>query len=122
MIPARHDTLDLDPDQAFRTDAFRSFLELVNALKERHPKVHGDVNWGGVLNLGLDLRGEDLFMDVHDRPGQLVKYLAAIGQVIERLVDGVRRETGTSSISVNRTGSVPASKPVKVEKVELHLK
>ena len=37
-------------------------------------------------------------------------------------VASLKRGPNTLVIAVNRTGSFPASRPVKVEKVELHLK
>ena len=58
-------------------------------------------------------------------PGNVVKNLAA--QKLTRVefkvpVESLKDGSNTLAISVNRTGSFPASKPVKVEKVELHLK
>jgi hypothetical protein len=58
-------------------------------------------------------------------PGNLVKNLAA--QKLTRVefkvpVESLKRGPHSLAIAVNRTGPFPASKPVKVEKVELHLK
>ena len=58
-------------------------------------------------------------------PGNVVKNLAA--QKLTRVefsvpVDSLKRGPNTLVIAVNRTGPFPASRPVKVEKVELHLK
>ena len=43
----------------------------VDALREKHGGLLGDVNWGGVLNMALDLRGQTLFLDMLDRPDEL---------------------------------------------------
>lgn len=58
-------------------------------------------------------------------PGNIVKNLAA--QKLARVdfkvpVEALKRGANTLAVSVNRTGPFPASQPVKVEKVELHLK
>jgi hypothetical protein len=58
-------------------------------------------------------------------PGAVVKHLAA--QKLTRIeflvpIESLQRGPNTIAISVNRTGPFPASKPVIVEKVELHLK
>ena len=58
-------------------------------------------------------------------PGNVVKNLAA--QKLTRVefkvpVESLKRGPNTLAIAVNRTGPFPASRPVKVEKVELHLK
>ncbi|MCU0982603.1 MAG: hypothetical protein MUF25_25880 [Pirellulaceae bacterium] len=58
-------------------------------------------------------------------PGAVVKNLAAKKLTrIEFLVpiESLQRGPNMIAISVNRTGPFPASKPVIVEKVELHLK
>ena len=100
--PAGREELTIDEEAAFRSDAFRRFEQLTDSLKQRHGYLAGDANWGGVLNLGLDLHGQMLLMDMIERPAEVQNYFGQIGRVIERFVDLVQRETGTSSISVNR--------------------
>jgi len=55
------------------------------------------------LNLALDLRGECFFMDLHDRPDQAGTFLNTIAKVVSRFIARIAQETGTTSISVNRT-------------------
>jgi len=102
VVPAGRPDLVLDVEAAFRSPAYLRFCRLVEALKERFERVVGDANWGGVLNLALDLRGQDIFLDMADRPEDVREYFAKIGAVIERFTAFVARETGTTSISVNR--------------------
>jgi hypothetical protein len=42
----------------------------MDSLKGKFGYLVGDVNWSGVLNLALDMRGTGLFTDIFDRPGQ----------------------------------------------------
>jgi hypothetical protein len=62
----------------------------------------GDVNWGGILNSALDLVGEKVFMDFLTDPEEIKKQFLQIADVIEKFVTGMSKETGTSSVSVNR--------------------
>ena len=103
VLPAGRPSLEIDPEAPFRSPAFRRFERLRDALKARHGRVLGDVNWGGVLNVALDLRGQDLLMDLRDDPGAARAGLARLAGVLERFADGVQAETGSSSIAVNRT-------------------
>ncbi len=103
VIPAGLDRPQADPDAAFHSDAFRRFQVLCEQLRSRSGRLAGDVDWAGVLNLALDLRGQDLFLDFVDQPEQVAVFFRNIAAVIERFTDDVERETGTSSISVNRT-------------------
>lgn len=101
--PAGLSNLKIDEGAPFRSDAFRRFERLTEALKTRYGYLSGDVNWAGILNVALDLRGQDLFLDMADQRKEVRDFLVKLGQVIEQFAGGVQDQTGTSSISVNRT-------------------
>ncbi|MBN1362723.1 MAG: hypothetical protein JW993_19145 [Sedimentisphaerales bacterium] len=102
VIPAHQERLRVDPDAAFASKAFKTFEMLCDHLEQRHGYVTGDVNFAGILNIALDLRGQDLFIDMYTDPEHVRREFAKIAQVITRFVDFVMARTGTSSISVNR--------------------
>lgn len=103
VVPANQKDLQLDSEAAFASPAFHRFLRLLDNLKSKFGYLVGDVNWSGILNLALDLRGERFFMDMFDKPDQAQNFLRKIGHVTEKFSMGIEKETGTSSISVNRT-------------------
>lgn len=100
--PAHAESLDVSCEQALASPAFRRLERLLEALKTRHGYLCGDVNWSGVLNIALDLRGQDFLTDLVDRPEDAAAFAAGIAQVIERFTALVGSATGTTSISVNR--------------------
>jgi len=55
----------------FHSSAFKRFDSLVENLETHYRKIQGDVNWGGVLNIAMDLRGQDIFTDLYDRPQEV---------------------------------------------------
>jgi hypothetical protein len=103
VVPARRDDLELDPEAAFSSPAYARLRALRSALKAKFGYLAGDVNWAGLLNLALDVRGQEIFLDMVDRPDAVSAFLSGIAEVIERFTTAVKRETGTTSISVNRT-------------------
>jgi len=103
VICAHQERLHVDPQAAFTSPAFRSFEQLCDQLEQTHGYLTGDVNFAGILNIALDLRGQDLFIDMHTAPEHVQREFARIAEVITRFVDYVTARTGTSSISVNRT-------------------
>lgn len=103
VICAHRDTLDLDVQEAFRSPAFKRLVNLVEQLKAKHGYVVGDINWGGVLNLAIDIRGEEIFTDMTLRPEEAEVFFHKIAQVIDKFVWYVQTNTGSSSISVNRS-------------------
>jgi hypothetical protein len=102
VVCANRSGLEIDPNAAFESPAYRRFAKLCAALKDKYGCLTGDVNWTGILNLALDIRGPDFFLDMHDRPGEVKDFLSAIAAVIERFTGEMAAATGTTSISVNR--------------------
>ena len=103
VVPANRERIGMDTEAPFRSPAFERFVHLLDALKTRHGYLLGDVNWAGVLNLALDVRGQELFLDMADAPERVASSFRDIAGIIERFVAGVEPQTGTSSVSVNRT-------------------
>ena len=102
VIPAGRDDLELDVEAVFAGEPFRRLVRLAEALKSAHGSVTGDVNWVGILNLALDRRGQDIFLDLVDRPHDVHRFFGRIAAVIDRFTSYVEDLTGTTSVSVNR--------------------
>jgi len=103
VICANRELGEIDVDGAFNSPAFKRFERLCESLKESYGYLEGDANWSGVLNLALDLWGQGLFLEMLERPDLVHRCLNQIGDVIHRFTSGICAETGTTSISVNRT-------------------
>jgi hypothetical protein len=100
---ANRENLDVSPEAAFQSPAYRRWESLCDALKTKHGGLLGDMNWGGILNLALGLRGQALFLDMLDKPDELPRFFGALAAVIERFTHTVFERTGSTSISVNRS-------------------
>lgn len=109
VMPAHIEYPKIDSRQVFRSSAFNKFLSLSDSLKKRFGYIRGDINWSGVLNIAIDLRGEHIFLDMFDKTSEVQTFFADIAHVLERFTEGVQSQTGSSSISVNRNVShIPA--------------
>ncbi|HUT29742.1 MAG TPA: uroporphyrinogen decarboxylase family protein [Sedimentisphaerales bacterium] len=102
VLCAKMDNLSISADAAFESAAYKKFARLAESLKAKYGYLTGDVNWGGILNIALDLRGEGMFMDMFDEPKEVSIFLGEIAKVIARFTQGLQKETGSTSISVNR--------------------
>jgi hypothetical protein len=103
VIPAGKESLSIDVEAAFSGQPFTRLLRLVESLKLTYGYVVGDVNWGGILNLAMDLRGQDVLLDSLERPTEVQSYFGSIAEIVERFTTAISGQTGTTSISVNRT-------------------
>lgn len=102
VICAHREELTIDEEAPFRSPAFKRLQGLIEQLKAKYGYVTGDINWGGVLNLAMDLKGESVLMDMMLDPEGTKAYFAQIGRVVERFFSYIQSQTGSSSISVNR--------------------
>lgn len=103
VIAANKESLEIETESAFKSIIYKDFLNLKESLKSKFGYLTGDVNWGGVLNIAMDLRGDQILTDMLMTPDEAKNYFNSIAQVIERFTDHVAAETGTTSISVTRS-------------------
>jgi hypothetical protein len=82
---------------------YKDFANLTETLKAKYGYLTGDVNWGGVLNIAMDLRGDQIMLDLMMSPDEVKEYFNSIAGVISKFTDQVKSATGTTSVSVTRT-------------------
>jgi len=102
VYPANHEKLKIYTDDIFRTPVFKKLDHLMDKLKAKYGYVVGDINWGGILNSALDLQTEKIFTDFFIRPDETINYFTDISRVIEKFTGFIKKETGSTSVSVNR--------------------
>lgn len=103
VLPAHQELRKISADKVFRTEAFHRVSELTDSLKKKYGFLTGDINWGGILNIAMDLRGENIFLDMMMTPDEVKDYFAGIAGVIEKFTSFLQTESGSTSISVNRS-------------------
>jgi hypothetical protein len=106
------DEMDTRPaEAAFKSDSFKAFSDMREKLKTRYGHVTGDVNWSGILNLAIDLRGPELFEDMALEQEESKAFFDSIALTIEQFTDGLKENANSTSVSVNRN-VVHIDKPV----------
>jgi uroporphyrinogen-III decarboxylase len=102
VISPKREDFDVDVEGAMNTAPMLRLYKLIEALKSRYGYVCGDINWGGVLNVALDLKGDAMLTDMMLYPEESEKYFRDIASVIEKFVRFIYVQTDSTSISVNR--------------------
>ncbi|WP_297088019.1 hypothetical protein [uncultured Draconibacterium sp.] len=102
VVAANCADLSIDGQKIFSSPAFKKMLKLWEGLKSKHGYLSGDINWGGILNLAMDLRGDSIFTDMMLEPEKVKDYFTQIAAVISKFTALMEEETKTTSISVNR--------------------
>lgn len=75
----------------------------MDALEKRFGYVTGDLNIAGIFNTGLEIRGNDLFMDLIEDEELTEHLFSLVAETQIRVARRLRERTGTTSISVNRS-------------------
>lgn len=102
VIAANGELQTIDIEKAFLSPAFKKIKNLTEELKRKYGYLTGDINWGGILNIAMDLRGENIFLDMMMSPKEVNSYFAGIAGLIEKFTQWIISKTGSTSISVNR--------------------
>ncbi|RKX77898.1 MAG: hypothetical protein DRP87_07820 [Spirochaetes bacterium] len=102
VIPANTERPEVVVEKVFGTPAFRRLEKLLDRLETKYGYLTGDINWSGILNVALDLKGDSVFIDMVEKPEEVKRLFRKIGEVIERFTSIIMQKTHTSSISVNR--------------------
>jgi hypothetical protein len=93
----------MDAPDPWEKEDFKDFMNLLAKLKERFGYVTGDFGWGNLQNLALDLMGHSIFLAYYDDPERIHKIYTKMNKSVIEILSMIRTETGTTSISVNRS-------------------
>lgn len=107
VVEPLHMTLEeldaMEPPDPEENADFRDFFGLIRELKHRFGYVAGDIGWGNLQNLALDLLGDGIFLAYYDNPVSVHRIYDKMNRSAIEILSRIRAETGTTSISVNRS-------------------
>ena len=75
---------------------------MMDELESRFGYLEGDFDWNGVLNHALDIRGQQIFIDMFEENPITTHLFDVIYETMVDFAKYVRSRTGSTSISVNR--------------------
>ncbi len=105
VVPANlsdEQALALEPPDLTTNPRFRKLIGLMDALEAQFGWLEGDVNWEGVQNVALNLRGPQLMADYYENPALARRLLDVVAQTLSAMAGYVRQRSGSNSLAVNR--------------------
>jgi uroporphyrinogen-III decarboxylase len=75
-------------------------VKQMDYLEEKYGRVTGGINTTGVINLGLKIRGDQLYLDFYENPDLVHKLFEICTETIIQLAQYVRKRTGNLSAGV----------------------
>lgn len=91
----------LNVDDILKNTFAKEIFQQMDIIKNQWGKIHGYLNWQGVLNNAFILRGEDIFTDFYDRPAFTHHFFTLISDVMIRLALKVQKKQRESGFYIN---------------------
>lgn len=90
------------PEDLESTPPMRAVLSLMNNLETEFGYLQGDIPLHSVINVALDLRGQEYFIDLLEDPPLVAHLNDVISRTIFEVGRRVKARTGSIAISINR--------------------
>ncbi|MEA3453371.1 MAG: uroporphyrinogen decarboxylase family protein [Candidatus Caldatribacteriota bacterium] len=92
---------ELNTNNILSSSFTEEIFHQMDIIEAEWGKIHGYLNWQGVLNNAFHLRGENIFTDFYDKPDLVHHFLSVITDVIIRLTQKVQKRQRKSGFYVN---------------------
>ena len=92
----------LDPKKVLQSPVVEDLFRQMDVIERTWAKIHGHLNWQGVLNNAFNLRGEDVFLDMYDKPDLVRHFLGVITDVMIELAKRVQQRQRSSGFPADQ--------------------
>lgn len=91
------------PEDIDNTPSMRRLLALMDSLEAEFGYLQGDVPLHSIVNVAIDVRGQEYFIDLIQKPELAAHLHSVIARTIYEVGWRVKARTGHVAISINRT-------------------
>lgn len=91
----------LDPERVLQSPVVEDLARQMDLIEGEWGTIYGFPNWQGVLNNAFTLRGQELYLDLYDRPALVHHFLGVMTEVMIRLVGLVEERQRRTGFGVN---------------------
>jgi uroporphyrinogen-III decarboxylase len=91
----------LNIDNILSNPFVEELFNQIDIIESEWGKIHGYLNWQGVLNNAFHLRGENVFTDFYDRPALVHYFFSTICEAMIRLAQKVQKRQRESGFYIN---------------------
>jgi len=91
----------LEADTVLQSPLVEDIFRQMDIIEKEWGTIFGYPNWQGVLNTAFNLRGEEIFFDMYDKPELVHHFLGVITDVMIRLASMVEERQRASGFDIN---------------------
>jgi hypothetical protein len=106
LDPARRLSVEeieaLDADRVLQSPVVEDIFRQMDLIEQQWGVIHGYLNWQGVLNNAFNLRGQEIFLDMHDKPDLVRRFFSVITEVMIHLAQRVQERQRASGFAVDQ--------------------
>jgi hypothetical protein len=106
MVPQKKPSFEeleqLDTDRLLQSRFVEELFSQMDIIASEWGKIHGYLNWQGILNNAFHLRGQDIFTDFTDRPDFVHQFFSTICDVMIRFAQMVQERQRMSGFYINQ--------------------
>ena len=92
----------LDVQKIIHHPVIEKLFQQMDVIEKEWDTIHGYMSWQGVLNNAFHLRGQDIFLDMEDKPDFVHQFFTLITDVMIRLAQKVQARQRQSGFSINQ--------------------
>jgi hypothetical protein len=93
---------NLEAGKVLQSPVVEDIFRQMEIIEQRWGVVHGYLNWQGVLNNAFNLRGQEIFLDMFDKPDLVRHFFTVISEVMITLAREVQERQRASGFPVDQ--------------------
>jgi hypothetical protein len=92
----------LEADRILQSPVVEDIFGQMDIIEQQWGTIHGYLNWQGVLNNAFNLRGQEIFLDMFDKPDLVRHFFTVITEVMISLARKVQKRQRSSGFIVDQ--------------------
>ena len=92
----------LEIDQILYHPVVEELFQQMGIIEREWGQIHGYMSWQGVLNNAFNIRGQDIFLDIVDKPDLVHHFFSLITDVMVQLAQKVQERQRRSGFYINQ--------------------
>jgi len=92
----------LETDRVLNSPVVEDIFRQMDIIERQWGVVHGYLNWQGVLNNAFNLRGQEIFLDMFDKPDLVRHFFSVITEVMIGLARKIQERQRASGFPVDQ--------------------
>jgi hypothetical protein len=92
----------LEAEKVLQSPVVEDIFRQMDMIEQQWGVIHGYLNWQGVLNNAFNLRGQEVFLDMIDKPELVRRFFTVIAEVMIELASRIQERQRASGFDIDQ--------------------